>query len=313
MENIVIKKCTEYDLEKVKAAIKEGFDMLGGLDKFIGKDEKVLLKVNCLSPSVPEKAIITHPVVLKAVIRILKDKTSNIMVGDSPGFGSFVGGAKKCGYEQVAKEENVTIVEFKEEEEIRNENALNYKTFKVDGIINKVDKIINLPKFKTHGLMYMTLAIKNMFGIIPGTSKAGYHLRAGREKMLFAKMLVDLYRAKPPIMNIVDGIIGMEGNGPGGGDPINTGVIVMGQDGFAIDHVMPQIAGLDPEKVWTNLVYKKFLNNGRAPEVNILGEKIENVRGKKFKPVAEGSGSAAFFPNFLKNFAKDLYPQNRFT
>lgn len=306
MENIVIKKCTEYDLEKVKAAIKEGFDMLGGLDKFIGKDEKVLLKVNCLSPSVPEKAIITHPVVLKAVIRILKDKTSNIMVGDSPGFGSFVGGAKKCGYEQVAKEENVTIVEFKEEEEIRNENALNYKTFKVDGIINKVDKIINLPKFKTHGLMYMTLAIKNMFGIIPGTSKAGYHLRAGREKMLFAKMLVDLYRAKPPIMNIVDGIIGMEGNGPGGGDPINTGVIVMGQDGFAIDHVMPQIAGLDPEKVWTNLVYKKFLNNGRAPEVNILGEKIENVRGKKFKPVAEGSGSAAFFPNFLKNFAKDL-------
>jgi ferredoxin len=124
--------------------------------------------------------------------------------------------------------------------------------------------------------------------------------------MLFAKMLVDLYRAKPPVMNIVDGIIGMEGNGPGGGDPVNAGVIVMGRDGFAIDHVMPQIAGLDPEKVWTNLVYKKFLNNGNPPRVNILGEKIENVKGKKFKPVAEGSGSASFVPNFLKNFAKDL-------
>jgi uncharacterized protein (DUF362 family)/Pyruvate/2-oxoacid:ferredoxin oxidoreductase delta subunit len=306
MENVVIKKCPGYDLEKVKAAVKDGFELLGGLDKFINREDKVLLKVNCLFPSEPEKAVITHPVVVRAVIRVLKDKTSNIWIGDSPGFGSFLGGAKKCGYEQVAKEENVGIIEFKEEEDIKYEGALNYKTFKVDGIVNKADKIINMPKFKTHGLMYMTLAVKNMFGIIPGTGKAGYHFRAGRDKMLFAKMLVDLYRAKPPAMNIVDGIIGMEGNGPGGGNPVNAGVIVMGRDGFAVDHVMPQIAGLDPDKVWTNLVYKKFVNEGRPPEVNILGESIENVRGKKFTPVAEDSGRASFGPKFLRNFIKDL-------
>jgi len=306
MENVVIKKCMEYDLEKVTAAIKDGFDLLGGLEKYINKDDKVLLKVNCLFPTEPEKAVTTHPVFLQAVIRVLKARTSNIFVGDSPGFGSFLGGAKKCGYDQVAKDENITLVEFKEEEDIRYDAAINYKNFKVDGIINKADKIINLPKFKTHGLMYMTLAVKNMFGIIPGTNKAGYHFRAGRDKMLFAKMLVDLYRAKPPAMNIVDGIIGMEGNGPGSGDPVNSGVIVMGQDGFSVDHVLPQIAGLDPDKVWTNLVYTKFVNNGKAPEVNVLGEKIQDVKGKKFVPVAEDRGTAMFGPKFMRNFIKDL-------
>jgi len=306
MENVVIKKCMDYDLEKVTAAIKGGFDLLGGLEKYINKDDKVLLKVNCLFPTEPEKAVTTHPVFVQAVIRVIKERTSNIFVGDSPGFGSFLGGAKKCGYDQVARDENITLVEFREEEDIRYDGALNYKNFKVDGIINRVDKIINLPKFKTHGLMYMTLAVKNMFGIIPGTGKAGYHFRAGRDKMLFAKMLVDLYRAKPPVMNIVDGIIGMEGNGPGGGEPVNAGVIVMGQDGFAVDHVMPQIAGLDPDKVWTNLVYKKFINGGNAPAVNVLGEKIQDVKGKKFTPVAEDRGTAMFGPKFMRNFIKDL-------
>ncbi len=304
--NVVIKKCTSYELESVKTAINQGFVLLGGLDKFVKKNEKVLLKVNCLFCAEPEKAVTTHPVFLKAVIQILKTQTSNIFVGDSPGFGSFLAGAKKTGYAQVAEEEGITLVEFKEEEEIRYDGALNYKKFKVDSIINKVDKIINLPKLKTHGLMYMTLAVKNMFGIIPGTNKAGYHFRAGRDKVLFAKMLVDLYRSKPPVMNIVDGIIGMEGNGPGGGEAINTGVIVMGENGFAVDHAIPKIVGLKPDSVFTNMVYRKFVNEGKEIEYKILGETIEAVKVAKFTPVAESGDTAKFGPKFLRNMLSDL-------
>jgi len=287
---VVIKKCKQYDLAEIVSNIESGLEMLGGLDSFVKPNEKVLLKVNCLFPSEPKKAVITHPVFLQAVIRILKKKTSNIIIGDSPGFGNFAA-SNKTGYKQVAAEEGVKLVDFIEDGEIRNESGISYKSFKVSNYVNIVDKVINLPKLKTHGLMYMTMAVKNMLGTVAGTGKPSYHMRAGRDKYLFAQMLVDLYMAKPPVLNILDGIIGMEGNGPGGGEPVNTGVIVMGTDGFAIDYVVPQIVGLNPNRVYTNIVYKKNILKGAEMEVEIKGEQIANVLYKNFKPVADAPES----------------------
>lgn len=309
-KTVVIKKCKEYKLEDIISNIESGLEMLGGLDRFVKPKEKVLLKVNCLFPSVPEKAVITHPVFLQAVIRVLKKNTSDIIIGDSPGFGNFAS-SNKTGYKQVASVEGVTLVDFSEDGEIRNENGVSYKTFKVTDYVNKVDKVINLPKLKTHGLMYMTMAVKNMLGTVAGTGKPSYHMRAGRDKLLFAQMLVDLYMAKPPVLNILDGIIGMEGNGPGGGDPVHTGVIVMGADGFAVDYVVPQIVGLNPDRVYTNIVYKKNILKGRAIEVEIKGEKIADCLYKGFKPVADADESGkqmnkgVFFGFFMK-IIKDM-------
>ncbi|MGD0566465.1 MAG: DUF362 domain-containing protein, partial [Candidatus Goldiibacteriota bacterium] len=186
-ETVVLKKCPSYDLAEMEKQIFSGIELLGGLDKFIKNDEKVLVKVNCLFPSEPEKAVITHPLFLQAVIRIIKRKTKNIIIGDSPGFGNIMT-SPKTGYKKVAAEEGATLVEFKDDAEITNPPGVSYKNFRVTGHVNSVDKIINLPKLKTHGLMYMTLAVKNMFGIVAGTGKPGYHLRAGRDKMLFAQM-----------------------------------------------------------------------------------------------------------------------------
>jgi uncharacterized protein (DUF362 family)/Pyruvate/2-oxoacid:ferredoxin oxidoreductase delta subunit len=303
---VVIKKCKEYKLDEVMAAIESGLELLGGLDKYVKENEKVLLKVNCLAPSEPEKAIITHPVFLQAVIRILKKKTKNIVVGDSPGFGSFTT-SKKTGYREVAEAEGVTLVDFAEDGEIRNDKNVSYKTFKVTNYVNSVDKVINLPKLKTHGLMYMTMAVKNMFGTIAGAGKPSYHMRAGRDKMLFAQMLVDLYMAKPPVLNIVDGIFGMEGNGPGGGTPVNTGVIVMGDDGFAVDYVIPQIVGINPDRVYTNLAYRKSILKGAQMEAEVLGEQISDVKYSGFKPVTDsGEGNAPLNTGLFGIVSKNL-------
>ncbi len=305
---VVIKKCAVYELDEIIRILESGLEALGGLDHFVKPNEKVLLKVNCLFPSEPEKAVITHPVFLQAVIRVLKTITGDIIVGDSPGFGNFAG-SNKTGYKQVAAAENVKLVDFTEDGEIRNENGISYKSFKVTNFVNTVDKVINLPKLKTHGLMYMTLAVKNMLGTVAGTGKPSYHMRAGRDKLLFAQMLVDLYMAKPPVLNIMDGIIGMEGNGPGGGDPVKTGVIVMGENGFAVDHVVPQIVGINPDRVYTNIVYKKNILKGAPIEVEIKGEKIADVFYKGFKPVADsdegGKMNKGMF-GFISNVAKDL-------
>lgn len=286
-ETVVLKKCADYDLEEIKKCIESGFELLGGMDKFIKDGEKVLIKVNCLSPSEPGKAIITHPVFLKAVVQVIKKKTKNIIIGDSPGFGHF-STSKKTLYPQVAEEEGVKLVDFRDDGEVKNEKGAMYRTFKVTDYVNSVDKVINLPKLKTHGLMYMTLSVKNMFGTIAGTGKPACHMKAGRDRLLFARMLVDLYNAKPPAINIIDGIISMEGNGPGGGDPVNTGVIIMGENGFAVDYIAPQVVGLSPDRVLTNAVYRKTELQGKAIEVEIKGNSLEEVRYKgSFKPVAE--------------------------
>jgi uncharacterized protein (DUF362 family)/Pyruvate/2-oxoacid:ferredoxin oxidoreductase delta subunit len=308
-ETVVLKKCVSYDLSEMEKQISSGLELLGGLDNFVKKDEKVLLKVNCLFPSDPEKAVITHPLFLQAVVRIIKTRTKNIMIGDSPGFGNFMTNPK-TGYRKVAEEEGVELVDFKEDADINNPQAVSYKNFKVASYAVTVDKIINLPKLKTHGLMYMTLAVKNMFGIVVGTGKPGYHLRAGRDKMLFAQMLVDLFMARQPVLNIMDGITAMEGNGPGGGDPVNTGVIIMSGNGFALDHVAPQVVGIDPGRVYTNAAYRKNVLKGREIEVEIKGEKLADVRYKgSFTPVPDSDETGekkSFIMGWLSNAAKRI-------
>ena len=304
-EIVVIKKCDKYELEKVKKAIEDSVELLGGISLFVKKDEKVLLKVNSLYPAAPEKIVSTNPVLLRAVIRIVKTRTNNIFVGDSPGAGSFAFSAKRNGMQEVIQSEGVKLVELsKEEFELKNQNAIRYHSFKVDGLISRVDKIINLPRLKTHGLMYMTMCVKNMFGIIPGLRKAGYHLRAGKDKMIFAQMLVDLYMSRPPDLNILDGIISMEGNGPGGGDPAGTGVLIIGKNGFAVDRIAPKIVGLQTDDVCTNAVYREYIMKGKEIEIEIKGEKIEDVFYKGFKPVIGKASSK--MPKFLFNALKNI-------
>ncbi|HDQ25194.1 MAG TPA: DUF362 domain-containing protein [bacterium] len=303
MDKVVIKKCAEYNAGLIAEKIEESLELLGGIDKFVKRGETVLLKVNALMPAVPEKAVTTHPEFLRAVIRVMRRNASKIYVADSPGVGSFRAGAKVNGCLKVIEEEGAELSELKEEEEITNSRALNYKTFKTSVLIKKVDRIINLPKFKTHGLMYMTLCVKNMFGIIPGPVKAGYHMRAGRDRELFARILIDVYNARPPDLNIVDGITAMEGNGPGSGDPFDLGVILTGADGFSVDFIAPKIVGMAPEKAFTNMVYKRDVLKGKNPEIEVLGDSIETALRKDFRPV-DRLGS--FIPGFLKGIGKNL-------
>lgn len=302
---VIIKKCNEYLCERIQKEIEDGLLLLGGIEKIINKNEKVLLKVNSLSSSKPETAVNTHPEFLRAVIRIIKKVTDEIYVGDSPAPGNnFKSASRKNGMLSVIEEEKVNLAEFKEEIEIESKTKLVIKKFKVDSLIRKVDKIINLPKLKTHTLMYLTLCVKNMYGILPGMRKPEFHLKAGRDKELFAKMLVDIYFMREPDLHIVDGIIGVEGNGPGtGGFPVKTGVILIGKNGFAVDEVAAKITGLNLNLIYTNNIYKTLILKNDRIEYEIKGEKIQDVY-KKIKPPATDLKSN--IPAFLYDFAKNI-------
>lgn len=301
---VYLKKCEDYSLLRLTGVIEEGFKELGGIENFIKKGDTVLIKPNCLSCAEPDAAISTHPEFIRAVIKAIKPMAGKIIVGDSPGYGSFLGTAARNGMKKVCDEEGAEIIEFRPDTRADVAGGqLLYGNFMIDSRVMKADKIINLPKLKTHMLMYMTMSVKNMFGLISGLKKLEYHAKAEKDKYLFAKMLVDLYRVKRPVINILDGIRAMQGNGPGtDGEPFDMGLVAMSGDGFALDAAAAQAVGVDPYRVYTNYVYKEFINNGRDIEFTVKGDSIKDVFHKIKTPPGEPKGSAfRMLINFVRN------------
>ncbi len=304
MSDIIIKKCGRYDTAEIKEKIREGFERLGGLDKYIKTGEKVLLKPNALVPVKPETAVVTHPVFVRAVIQLAREKTDKIFIGESPGAGKYGYAASVTGVKKAAEEEGAEIIDFKADTDVVRKEKIIYNKFRLDKRLLEMDKIINLPKLKTHSLMQMTLCVKNMYGIIPGLKKLEYHANAERDKEIFAAALIDVYRACPPAFNIMDGITAMEGDGPGtGGTPVDLGVIIMGEDGFAIDAMVPGLVGADPDRVYTNAVYKKRAKSGAAPVYRVIEGEEKLIKKFKMPPDISRKGFFGFFIGFLKEHA----------
>jgi NAD-dependent dihydropyrimidine dehydrogenase PreA subunit len=145
------------------------------------------------------------------------------------------------------------------------------------------DLLINLPKLKTHGMTTMTLSVKNVFGCIPGKRKIQWHLRAGVNRHYFAHMLVELYGIIRPGLNVVDAVVGMEGEGPNAGNPRKIGLIIAGSDGIAVDSTICQVVGLPPRDVLTNRIGSGLgLGVSQPKDIEVVGEGLDEVRVRGF-------------------------------
>jgi ferredoxin len=145
----------------------------------------------------------------------------------------------------------------------------------------EADVVINLPKWKTHGLTLLTLGVKNLFGCVPGPRKALWHLQAGEDRRLFAQMLVDLYQVVRPSLTILDGILGMEGNGPNSGHPIQLGLILASRDSFSLDQIVCDLLGIPRDSLPTNRV---AFEQGLARDgIEVVGERVEEVKIPLFR------------------------------
>src|SRR5699024_6080253 len=117
--------------------------------------------------------------------------------------------------------------------------------------VEEADALINLCKMKTHQLERITGAVKNMYGCIYGFYKAKGHTQY-QDAHSFTRRLVDLNTYVKPRLHIMDGIVAMEGNGPGSGEPVPMNVILMSRDPVALDSVFCHLIHLDPRLVPTN-------------------------------------------------------------
>jgi ferredoxin len=143
--------------------------------------------------------------------------------------------------------------------------------------------VINLPKLKTHSLMIMTGAVKNCFGAVPGRIKPGYHAKLP-DRVHFARMLLDLAACLKPGLTIMDAVVGMEGDGPGNGDPRPVGLLLGAENPLAMDVVVGEIMGLAPED---NPLLVEAETQGRTPtrldEIELVGIEREQLRIPDFK------------------------------
>ena len=158
--------------------------------------ERVLLKPNMLYAKAPECAVTTHPEVLRGMIGLVKEAGGIPLVGDSPGFGDIRKVAGKSGMLRVIRETGAELVEFTETVEVAGTGL--FKSLELARPYLEADRVINLPKLKTHEMMTMTCAVKNLFGAVVGQAKAGWHLKAGADREMFARMLLEIYLLRPP-------------------------------------------------------------------------------------------------------------------
>ncbi|MGM0508785.1 MAG: DUF362 domain-containing protein [Fusobacteriota bacterium] len=311
MSKVALLKCDEYDFKTIYNKIKEGLDIIGGIDFVQGK--KVLLKPNLLAPSSPEKAVTTHPVLLKAVIRLIKEAGGTVLVGDSPGIGSQSNIYGVTGIEKVVQEEGAKLANFKDKIEVENPNGKIMKKFTLAKVYEEVDYIISLPKLKTHGMTYYTGAIKNLFGMIPGLLKPKFHYKFP-EKNNFGDMLADLNLLLKPKMAIMDAIIAMEGNGPRNGDPKKVGAILISKDLVALDSVACNLIGLNPKDI--SPIQKSYERGlGQIKDITVEPETIEELCVKDFKKVKKEIeiGGILPLPDFINNFIREvLVPKPKF-
>jgi len=295
-----IVKCKEYNPELVYNKIKEAINYLGGISEFIKPNELVLLKPNLLIGKSPKLCVNTHPTVVEAVAKLVLETGAKVILGDSPGFGSTRTNARNAGYKEIAEKLGFEIVEFNTPIKYNHPQGKLYKYFEIDENIKKVDKIINLPKLKTHGMMYLTLAVKNLFGAIVGTNKLQWHFIAGKDYNRFSRFLVELYYFINPTLNILDAIIGMEGNGPQSGNPKQIGLIIASKDGLSLDRIACEIVGLNPDDIPIFSSAKELgFNTQELENIEILGEKIEDVQITNFKPPRRASFNALNLPKTI--------------
>jgi uncharacterized protein (DUF362 family)/Pyruvate/2-oxoacid:ferredoxin oxidoreductase delta subunit len=278
---VSIVRCQNYAEAEVLKRLRQSIDLIGGIGNFVRKGDRVLLKPNLLYGKAPEKAVTTHPSIVKGIIRIVREAGGVPFIGDSPAVGGLMRTAEKAGIKAVADEMNCPFVEFTRPVLTDKGGGKFFKQLEIDQAVLEADVVINLPKWKTHSLTLLTLGVKNLFGCVPGSKKQLWHLKAGHDHKVFAQILIDLYKTIKPSLTILDGILGMEGNGPNSGRSIPLGLILAGGDCLSLDQIVCDLLGISRETLLTNRV---ALEEGLGRDgIEVLGERVEGVRIQHFK------------------------------
>lgn len=294
-----------YDEELLYRAVKQQFELLGLLSDF-HPGIKVLIKPNLIMKRRPDEFTTTHPAVAAGVVRVLQENgVTDIVIADSPG-GPYSkallrGIYDAAGFTELSERYPITLNVDTGYREKENPEGVVCKSFYVIDPVFEADVIIDLCKFKTHGMVGLSGGVKNLFGCVPGLMKPELHFRFPEEKR-FCGMLVDLCEAVRPTITIVDAVDAMQGDGPSSGTLLHTGMLLAGRNPYDVDLLLCKAANLNPETVYTvSAAKERGLSAASAEEVEVLGDELRVFSGF-VQPTSHGVDFSASLPKWAPKF-----------
>ncbi|MHB1318284.1 MAG: DUF362 domain-containing protein [Anaerolineae bacterium] len=309
---VVLAACADYDPQTVYAAVKRSIDLLGGIESFVKPGARVLLKPNLVRSMSPERAATTHPAVVAAVARLVVEAGGQPLIADSPG-GPYTAGTlkstyRRTGMEAAAEASGATLNYDTGGTQVSNPGGKVLHRLDLIQPLLEVDAVINLPKLKTHNLTVLSMSVKNLFGVVPGSLKIGYHSKLV-DRQLFCEGLLDLMLFVKPVLTVMDAVVGMEGEGPTGGEPRQIGAIVAGRDPLAIDTVGAALVGVDPLSVaTTRLAVGRGLTTGKVQDVTLLGDSLDALLVRDFRQGIDAPLDPGLIPGPLRFLVRVATP-----
>ena len=289
MEETQVYAASCPDYEQAEVCIRALVEQMGGMDRFVRPGERIVLKANLLRAAPPESAICTHPAVVEAVARLVKEAGGTPVICDSPGGALHKESVLRSLYEKtgMAAAAAAAGAELALDPSTRTVSLPEGKVLRQAEIITPVaeaDGVIDLCKMKTHVLMSMTGAVKNLFGVIPGLSKVGYHA-THPDHATFADVLLDLTGYVRPRLSLMDGILAMEGDGPGSsGTPRQAGLLLAAANPLALDTAAGAIMNLPRQDNPVLLAAeRRGLTPCRMEDVELIGGTVEELRMADYK------------------------------
>ena len=316
-KKVYIVQCKDYD--EVEDKLAALIDLMGGIGRFAKQGEKIVLKVNLLREARPEEAVCTHPSVVAAVGRLAREAGAVPVIADSPG-GGYRYTRKTLDkiyhtsrMHQAAHQAGITVNWDTTSRPVSYADGILTKHFDIITPVYEADAVFNLCKMKTHLFTVMTGAIKNIFGVIPGLSKTGYHAKL-HDVQRFAGMLLDLSQYVSPRLTIMDAVVAMEGDGPGAGDPRTVGLLIGSENPLALDVVATEIMGLKrTENPVIMEAERRALKPNRLEDIEVIGADLADVKVPDFKRTRVSAGSLGL--NWIPWYQRLLEPlfKNAFT
>jgi uncharacterized protein (DUF362 family) len=248
--DVFVVRADAYETDLLRV-VRDGLGALGlGTRRVKGK--AILLKPNLVEPSQESPHINTHPELVRAVVEVFRSwDAREVLVAEGQGHcrdSDFV--LEQSGLGRILHEDKIEYVDLNHDEVYMVTNRHGYMDLDrlwLPSTLRRVDLVVSMPKLKTHHLVGVTLSMKNLFGMLPGVCygwpKNVLHFAGIHQSIL------DITTAVRPHLAIVDGIIGMEGDGPIMGTPRRCGRLIFGTNLPAVDATAARLMGIDPWRI----------------------------------------------------------------
>jgi len=234
---------------------------------------QLLLKPNLLAWRRAEDPACVHPALLLECVKVFLDAGAKVSVLENPAVQTAPAVIRSMGLTEELARLGVEVKSFTEFAPVKTRSEMRFRNFELASEYLDFDAVADLAKAKTHGMMTLTLCVKNLFGLVKGSERMAWHLNVGRDFGCFADMLLDIWLAVHPQFNIVDAVICMEGNGPGSGTPADRGWVFGGSDSLALDSFLaPLLLGPGQPEL---LLLTRARERGLLPEFELVGERPE--------------------------------------